>query len=192
MVKVKDSAGTERLAPLFFVSPGQVNYQVPPGTVAGTAGVTITSGDGSVAAGTVVIAAVAPGVFAANSNGQGVAAGLALRVKGDGSQSYEQIAQFDAAQKQFISLPIDLGPSNDQVFLVLFGTGIRFRSSLSAVSARLRSTEVQVLYAGAQGSFVGLDQINLPVPRSLIGRGEIDVDLVVDGKKANTVRVNIK
>ena len=192
MVKVKDSAGTERLASLFFVSPGQVNYQVPPGTVAGTAGVTITSGDGSVAAGTVVIAAVAPGVFAANSNGQGVAAGLALRVKGDGSQSYEQIAQFDAAQKKFISLPIDLGPSNDQVFLVLFGTGIRFRSSLSAVSARLRSTEVQVLYAGAQGSFVGLDQINLPVPRSLIGRGEINVDLVVDGKKANTVRVNIK
>ena len=28
-VKIKDSAGIERLAPLFFVSPTQVNYQIP-------------------------------------------------------------------------------------------------------------------------------------------------------------------
>src|SRR5262249_17822038 len=34
-VKVKDSAGAERLAPLFSVSPTQVNYQIPVGTAAG-------------------------------------------------------------------------------------------------------------------------------------------------------------
>ena len=38
----------------------------------------------------------------------------------------------------------------------------------------------------------GLDQVNLRVPRSLIGRGEVDVVLTVDGKIANTLRVNIK
>src|SRR5262249_35564840 len=32
MVKIRDSAGTERAAPLFFVSPQQLNYQVPAGT----------------------------------------------------------------------------------------------------------------------------------------------------------------
>src|SRR5262249_9652231 len=47
-VKVKDSAGAERLAPLFSVSPTQVNYQIPVGTAAGEATVIITSGDGSV------------------------------------------------------------------------------------------------------------------------------------------------
>ncbi|MGH9841878.1 MAG: hypothetical protein ACREEM_24245 [Blastocatellia bacterium] len=31
-VRALDSAKTERLAPLFFVSPAQVNYQMPPGT----------------------------------------------------------------------------------------------------------------------------------------------------------------
>src|SRR5262249_5184035 len=30
-IKVKDSAGVERLAPIFFVSPAQVNYQIPMG-----------------------------------------------------------------------------------------------------------------------------------------------------------------
>jgi uncharacterized protein (TIGR03437 family) len=34
-VKVRDSAGVERSAPLFFVSPNQINYQLPPGTASG-------------------------------------------------------------------------------------------------------------------------------------------------------------
>jgi hypothetical protein len=34
--------------------------------------------------------------------------------------------------------------------------------------------------------------VNLPIDRSLIGRGEVDVVLTVDGVAANTVRVNIK
>jgi uncharacterized protein (TIGR03437 family) len=44
-IKVKDSVGNERPAPLFFISPTQVNYQIPPGTAAGVASVTITSLD---------------------------------------------------------------------------------------------------------------------------------------------------
>jgi len=37
-----------------------------------------------------------------------------------------------------------------------------------------------------------MDQANLRIPRSLVGRGEVDLVLTVDGKAANTVRVNIK
>jgi uncharacterized protein (TIGR03437 family) len=191
-IKIKDSAGTERLAPLFFVSPTQVNYQVPPGTVTGTATVTVTSGDGTVSTGTAQIASVAPGLFTANASGQGVAAAVALRVKADGSQSAEPIAQFDVAQNKFIAIPIDLGPASDQVFLILFGTGIRFRSSLSAVSVKIGGADAQVYYAGAQGNFVGLDQVNVLLARSLSGRGEVDVELTVDGQAANTIKVNIK
>jgi hypothetical protein len=47
-VSVKDSAGVERFAPLFFVSPDQINYLIPEGTLPGTATVTVTSGDGKV------------------------------------------------------------------------------------------------------------------------------------------------
>jgi hypothetical protein len=31
-----------------------------------------------------------------------------------------------------------------------------------------------------------------PLPRSLAGRGEVDIVLTVDGKRANTVKVNIR
>ncbi|MBL8168727.1 MAG: hypothetical protein JNJ50_11265, partial [Acidobacteria bacterium] len=40
--------------------------------------------------------------------------------------------------------------------------------------------------------FVGLDQINVPLPRSLAGRGEVDVVMTVDGVAANTIRIRIK
>ena len=65
-------------------------------------------------------------------------------------------------------------------------------SGLANVAVTLGGTNAQVLYAGAQGSLVGLDQINVLIPRSLIGRGEIDVVLTVNGKATNTVRVSIK
>jgi uncharacterized protein (TIGR03437 family) len=191
-VKVIDSLGTERLAPLFFISPAQVNYQIPPATATGTATVTITNGDGAISTGTAQIEPVAPGLFAANANGQGVAAALALRVKADGSQIYEPIAQFDPAQNKFVSVPIDLGPSTDTMFLILYGTGIRFRSSLTAVLASIGGANAQVEYVGPAPGFIGLDQVNVRLPRSLIGRGEVDLTLTVDGQPSNAVRINIR
>jgi uncharacterized protein (TIGR03437 family) len=196
MVKVKDSAGVERAAPLFFVAPGQVNFLIPPGTAGGVAMITITSGDGAVSMGTVNIATVAPGVFAANANGQGVAAATVLRVKADGTQIFEPVSRFDAGQGRFVSVPIDLGPdlgaSSDQVFVLLFGTGWRFRTALSAATCSIGGVNSEVLYAGAQGDFVGLDQMNIRLARALIGRGEIDLVVNVEGRVANTVRINIK
>ena len=190
-VLVKDAAGVERLAPLFFVSPGQINYQIPAGTTPGTATITITASDGTVSTGTVEVGTVAPSLFAQNSNGQGVPAGFALRVRGDGSQQNEAISTRNA-QNQFVPTPIDLGPASDQVFLVLFGTGLRFRSALSNVTATIGGEPAEVVYAGAQGTLVGLDQVNLRLPRSFIGRGEVEVVLSVDGRQANVLRVSIK
>jgi uncharacterized protein (TIGR03437 family) len=185
------NAGVERSAGLLFVSPAQVNYVLPAETGSDAATVVITSGDGSVATETIKIVDVAPGLFSANANGQGVAAAVALRVKSDGTQSYEPVAQFDTAQSKFVSRPIDLGQTTDQVFLVLFGTGIRGRSALSGVTASVGGIASEVIFAGPQGRFDGLDQVNLRLPRSLAGRGEIDVALMVDGKAANTVQVEV-
>jgi uncharacterized protein (TIGR03437 family) len=191
-VKVKDSAGVERLAPLFFVAPTQINYQLPPGTANGTATVMVTSGDGAVSVGAVQVALVAPGLFSVNASGQGLAAAVALRVRADGSQSYEPIARFDSAQNKFIAVPLDLGPPGDQVYLILYGTGWRSRSNLSTVAVKIGDTDVEALYAGLADGFVGLDQLNVRVPRSLAGRGEVDLVLTVDGKPANVVRVSFR
>jgi len=190
-VNVKDSAGVERLAPLFFVSPGQVNYLVPEGTRVGSATITVTSRDRVVGAGSLPIEAVAPGLFTANASGRGVAAALALRVSADGTQTSQTAFRCGAAPDSCVPAPVDLGSESDQVFLLLFGTGIRGRSSVSAVRATIGGEAAEVVGVGPQGQFVGLDQVNVRLPRRLIGRGEVDVVLTVDGKTANTVTVSI-
>src|SRR5262249_52020570 len=192
MVEVTDGAGQTRLAPLFFVSPAQVNYLMPTGTASGVVVVKITSGAGQITQGATRIAPVAPALFSANASGQDVGAAVALRVKGDGAQSFEPVAQFDAATNRFVSLPIDLGPDTDQVFLLLFGTGARGRSALSAVNVTIGGVTAPVSFADAQGGLAGLDQLNARLPRSLIGLGELDVALTVDGRIANGVKVRIK
>ncbi|MFN0108971.1 MAG: right-handed parallel beta-helix repeat-containing protein [Blastocatellia bacterium] len=191
-VKVRDSFGTERLASLFFVSPTQVNYQIPAGTTNGAASIVIASSNGQASQTVVQISSVAPGLFTADSSGQGLAAAYVLRIKADGSRSNEPVAQFDAAQGRFIAKPIDLGAATDQVFLILYGNGFRYRSSLTAVVAQVGGVAASVGYAGLQGDFVGLDQANLLLPKTLAGRGEVDVVLTVDGQAANTVKVSIK
>jgi uncharacterized protein (TIGR03437 family) len=191
-VKITDSSGIERPAPLFFAAPSQINYQIPQGTVTGPATILVISGDGTISTGTLNIAPVAPGLFTANASGQGVAAAVVLRINGNGAQSFEAVSQYDQTQKMFVPIPIDLGPQTDQLFLLLFGTGIRFRSSLSNVKATIGGIDAEVLFAGPAGGFVGLDQININIPRSLAGRGMVDVVLTVDGKIANTIKLAIK
>lgn len=47
-------------------------------------------------------------------------------------------------------------------------------------------------FAGKHQDFEGLDQVNVLVPRSLMGRGEVDVLLTVEAQMANPVRIQIK
>jgi uncharacterized protein (TIGR03437 family) len=189
----RNGAGTTRLAPLFFVSPAQINYLMPAGVEAGPVLLFIETSAGQLmASGRVTVAAVAPGLFAANANGQGVAAAVALRIKADGTQSFEPIARLDSATNRMVSVLLDLGPADEQVFLLLFGSGWRARSALTALTVKLDSVDGEVLFAGAQGSLAGLDQLNVRLPRSLMGLGEIDINLTVDGKAANVVRVAIR
>ncbi|MCI0388092.1 MAG: peptidoglycan DD-metalloendopeptidase family protein [Acidobacteria bacterium] len=188
---VRDRAGVARFAPLFYVSPAQVNYLMPVETATGTATVTISHAGGS-SSETTQIVPVAPGLFTADASGRGLPAGFALRVRGDGSRSMEPLVVFDPAQNRFVANPVDLGPPSDQLFLILFGAGIRSRTAITAVTARMAGVDLPVSYAGPQGEFVGLDQLNIGLPRGLGGKGEADLTLVVDGVAANLVRVCVK
>jgi len=184
-----DGAAVDRLAPLFFVSANQINFQFPPGTALGAANVSVLRGGAVVASGTVQINSVAPGLFAASSTGQGAAAAVVFRRRADGSESFEPVAQFDQAQNRFVTIPIDLGTETDQVFLIPFGSGFRLGAAATATIGGVNS---EVVFAGATPGFAGLDQANVRLSRNLIGRGEVDVLLTVDGKTSNAVKVNIK
>ncbi len=188
-VRVVDSAGSERTAKLFFVSAGQINFVMPAGTADGAATVSVYQGEALVARGTVRIERVAPAIFTANSDGRGVAAAIALRIRG-GGQTTSLVFQC-AAAGACTGMPIEPESGADQVFLLLFGTGIRNVSAQSAVRATIGGVNVEVLAAVPQGEFAGLDQVNLRLPAALAGRGEVDVVLTVDGRQANVVRVTI-
>lgn len=189
-VVVTDSAGVSRPAPLFFVSPQQINFQIPEGAKAGAATIRVQRETGRAGSFEAQIATVGPAIFSANAMGTGVAAAQFIRVFPDGSTTSGITFSRDGAGT-ITPLPIDLGGPNDVVALVLFGTGIRGRSDLSNVKVQIGGAEMQALYAGPQGQFVGLDQVNVILSRSLIGRGEVTVVLTVDGTIANTVTISI-
>lgn len=191
-VYVTDANMVERAAPLFFVSPTQINYLIPEGTVAGEAKIVVVNQSTVVANGTVQVAEMAPALFTANSDGRGAPAAYAVRVKADNSQLTEAVAAFDPTQNKFVPAPINLGPPEEQVVLVLFGTGIRYYSGMNHVSARIAGVEAPVDFAGPQGQYVGLDQVNIRIPRSLIVGGEVDLVLTVDGKASNAVRIHVR
>ena len=182
-----DSRGATHTLPLFYVSPMQVNFLVPAAAASGDATVTLSRADAISFRGPVRIAPIAPGLFAANANGRGVAAAVALRVGAAGEQTSQLVF---TCGETCTPTPIDLGASSDQVYLLLFGTGIRGHTG--SVSATIGSLPAQVMYAGPQNQFFGLDQVNVLVPPGLRGRGEVEIALAVENVAANLVTVSIR
>ncbi len=184
-VIVKDAAGNTREAQLYFISANQINYVVPDQTSVGTATVTMTKNGQTVGSGTIQVAAIAPGIFAANGNGQGAASAEAVKYP---AQTW-QFTGTCPAVGSCVTVPFDVGTAATPVYLELYGTGIR--GTKSSVTATIGGTAAAATW-GVQSQYPGMDQVNLLVPTSLAGRGEVDVVLTVDGVAANTVRVNIK
>ncbi|NBO66464.1 MAG: hypothetical protein EBU88_16740, partial [Acidobacteria bacterium] len=129
-VKVND-----QFAGLLYVSPTQINFLMPSGLQSGNATIVIVAADGRVSQGSITIAPVAPGIITANSDGLGVPAGSLLRIKSAEQQLFEPISQVDPSSGKNIPLVIVPGNLNENLYLVLFGTGWRGRSSLDAVTA---------------------------------------------------------
>ena len=184
-VTITDSKGTAVPASLFYVSPAQVNYAAPASLALGQATVTVKSGDGSTRNGPVTIVDVQPAVFTFNA--AGLVAGSIVRAT-DSGQVVENVYAVDGAGN-VVAAPVDV--SKDQVYMVFYATGIR-RAAQGQVTVSIGGVNVPVAYSGAQGFFTGLDQVNVQLPASLAGRGDVPVILSVAGKQANTARLTFK
>ena len=127
--------------------------------------VTITASTGEVSQGTITIQPFAPAIFTQQQNGKGESAVVGTS---DGVTFDFGFAKQD--------------PNRD-VYVSLFGTGWRFANQTqggkalefvsevaaprNTVTVELNRQPVEVLYAGAQSEYLGLDQINLKLPRDL-------------------------
>ncbi|MBL8191802.1 MAG: hypothetical protein JNK38_27560, partial [Acidobacteria bacterium] len=191
-VSIVDSLGLERLASLLFVSERQINYLMPDDLADGAATVFVTNAAGTIATELIEIARIAPGLFSANADGQGLAAAVALRVSSDGSQQFEPVTRFEESQRRYLAEPVRQASNGEELYLILFGTGFRHASS---VRAELGGQPVDVVYAGRQGKaseLTGLDQINLRVPNRLHISGEVVLTVVADGHQANTLKIRFQ
>jgi uncharacterized protein (TIGR03437 family) len=74
--------------------------------------------------------------------------------------------------------------------LIVYGTGFD-TAGTSNVSATVNGVNATVLYAGPGGS-AGLDQVNILLPASLAGAGNVNVQLTAAGVDANPVQVTIQ
>jgi uncharacterized protein (TIGR03437 family) len=131
-------------------------------------------------------------LFTADGSEQGLPKATVLRVDAAGTESFEALTRFDEATQLNLTNPINLEAETDQVYLLLYATGLRGRSELGAVKCRIDGVATEVLFAGEAVGMVGVDQINLRLPRRLLGRGEVPLVLTVDGQTANTVRIRLK
>jgi uncharacterized protein (TIGR03437 family) len=182
-VTVTDNAGVARIAPLFYVSPLQINFEIPEGTAMGTASVSIQSQGGAAQTVTIQIGNVSPGLFELDSSG--LVAAWVLPVNSGIQQPLQPVYQI--ASEAVVPLPINLGPSTDQIYLEMYGTGIR---NANNVTASVGGLSVPVLYAGPAPDFAGEDQVNIgPLPQALAGAGSVNIVLTADGQAANTVNV---
>lgn len=177
-IAIVDSQGVRRRAGLIYVSPRQINWVAPAGLAAGEAALTVESESGGLRAiGTLRVQPVAPALFTADGSGSGRPAALATRIGADGSRTVSLAAD-----------PIDAAGAQD-VFLELFGTGIR--GAADRVEVRVGGVRAEVLYAGPQAEFAGLDQVNTRLPKPLPS-GDITLELTADGIKANAVTLTLR
>jgi uncharacterized protein (TIGR03437 family) len=187
-VSLVDSAGNTWPAPLVYVSAAQVNFLVPAGVAFGAAQVTIGSGDGTISTAAVQVAAVAPGLFTLNA--ANLVAANAIRVSADGTQQLLNVYSVDGSGA-VVAKPLNLSSNSDVVYLVLFGTGLQ-AAGTAGVKVTVGTTPVTVQYAGPQGGFAGLDQVNVILPHSLAGSGNVAVQLTASGVSANPVNLTIQ
>ncbi len=150
-------------APLFFASPGQINFEVPRATVAtnlfpfvpsSTALIEVFSNGQLIRAGAFQIAPVVPAIFTLTSNGRGAAAAVDA-ITGT-------LAPFNAKQ------------TNGQPNIIsVFGTGLGADATdvngnvTASVQATIDGAPVTVNYAGNAPGLTGLNQFNIVFPASI-------------------------
>jgi uncharacterized protein (TIGR03437 family) len=138
-------------AAILLATPFQINAQLPPATNVGTATIQVTSPYGT-ATQSIPVQATSPGIFVIGTASDGVSS-LGAVVNQSGT----------------INGPTAPAPRGTTITIYCTGLGATsIKNGLSlatgVVSGSLSSTSLPVAFAGLTPGFVGLYQVNLPIP----------------------------
>ncbi len=178
-------------ARLIFVSPGQINFQFPPGIAAADSVDFTINNNGVLSKGKVTVADVSPAIYTVTSGGTGAAAAQCLAIVKDASGN-------DTAVYSLPPCEVSTGDKADR-YLIIYGTGWRNGASGAVTVTVQKGTDAAVTlattYIGLQPSFAlsGLDQINAVLPKDLVkGTLKLTVNGPSGSKSQDAVTIEIR
>jgi uncharacterized protein (TIGR03437 family) len=161
-------------APVLFASAFQVNAQIPPGTAPGLHTVRVKSAYGT-AQQQAAVEAVAPAIFLLGAASAG------------------------AVLNQDNSLNTALTPLARGQVLQVYATGLgatvkqgQYAVVETAVTAVVNGTELPVSFAGLAPGFVGLYQVNIPIPAATPPGSGVSLTLKQGGQISNAVEIALQ
>ena len=182
-------------APLVFVGPTQVNFQVPQGIIPGdSVPAELRRPDGSTLVTTLRIVPTAPGIFTVLMNGQGQAAALNQDNSQNGNPqsilgarpaqrwSVIQIYATGAGETDLPLLPGEAAPASGNPLVL---TRVTPTVTIGGQTAR-------VLFSGMAPGWVGLWQINAEIPASVTPGSSVPMSITADGVTSNSVTIAVE
>jgi len=170
-----------QLAPVLFVTPTQVNFQVPWETALGSATVTVAVNGGASNVATVNVLGAAPGLFS-SSSGQAIVqnSDYSLNQPGDPAKVGSTIIAYLSGSGTVSPAVADgaTAPTNTLVYLN------------SGSSATIGSATAQVAFAGLAPGFVGLVQVNIVVPSGLT-TGTYPLTVTIGSETSNSATISV-
>ncbi len=171
-----------RPAPVFYISPTQINFQIPWETSVGNADVTVTVNNVTSSAGTVAVKAADPGLF---TQGDGDA------IVQNSDYSLNTSSNPAAAGSAIIAYLTGSGPVNQSVADGAVAPSSPLVQVTSQVSATIGTQNAQVLFAGLTPGLVGVLQVNVTVPAGTT-TGSYPLTITVGGQASNSAPINVK
>ncbi|HEY1496113.1 MAG TPA: hypothetical protein VGF49_16285 [Candidatus Solibacter sp.] len=180
-------------APLFYVSPGQLNFQIPHFTVTGPTLTTLTVASGnSKTTYTVLLKPYAPALFTTNQAGTGQASTLI-----DGTASLvAPIGAFPGSRPAKIGDHISiyatgLGDVSDRPAPGAATPADPLPHTLATPTVTVGGVPATVTFSGLAPGYVGLYQINVQVPDGTPTGSAVPIILTIGGVPSNSATIAI-
>ncbi len=185
-VTLRDSADQEGGVSLLSASSNEIRWLVPEWAKPGPATVKVRTHQGQEQLGPLRIGPVAPALYSADGSGKGPAMASAVRTSEDGTEVPLTVSTCQQNRCQLT--PLDLGQESAITTVRVVGTGFRHATGLAC---RLGGEDAKILRHGPHETLPGRDIVDIEVPRSLFGVGEVDLKLTADELESNSVTVSI-
>jgi len=180
--------------PLYFVSPGQINFQVPYFNVTRPTPATLTVTEGTLSATiTVTVTPYAPGLYTTNSQGTGQAAAIINGTASIVAPSGAFPGSRPARKGEFVSLfCTGLGTVTNRPMLGAPSPTNPLAATTAIPTVTVGSMNAGVSFSGLAPGFVGLYQVNIQVPDTAPSGDAVPVTLSIGGVTANTVTIAVQ